>query len=436
MTQAIEFAIVADDLTGANDSGVQFAAKGLKTGVLLNPHSFDTLAYDVIVTDTDSRALDPQEAYDSVFSQVTHLKKMGVERIFKKIDSTLRGNIGAEMDALYDVTLPDFLCIAIAYPTNKRTVKDGKLFLDGLPVGETEIARDPKNAVTESEIAAIISLQSRRESAVITAKMIKDGADWLQTHLLLLKKTGVCYLIFDAETEVELMALLETMKTLPFSTQWVGSAGIASYMPTFYDVDLHDQVPAVKLVTHKPILTIVGSVNRHSRAQLDHLLENSTTYPVAFHSASAVDTPAKKHLEKQRVITEATTALIAHQDVVLYSTATTEAIQLARDIGQHNRFSANAVSEEIVKTMGEICDALLQTDTIGGLVMTGGDTAKKICTISDIHGFELLEELQIGVPIARLMSDSPLYAITKAGGFGSTDVFLQAITKLKGATQQ
>lgn len=84
MTQAIEFAIVADDLTGANDSGVQFAAKGLKTGVLLNPHSFDTLAYDVIVTDTDSRALDPQEAYDSVFSQVTHLKKNGCRTYFQK----------------------------------------------------------------------------------------------------------------------------------------------------------------------------------------------------------------------------------------------------------------------------------------------------------------------------------------------------------------
>lgn len=91
------------------------------------------------------------------------------------------------------------------------------------------------------------------------------------------------------------------------------------------------------------------------------------------------------------------------------------------------------VSNEIVRAIGEICARLLEEGLFKGVSMTGGDTAKQICIKWNISGFELLDELEIGVPISRFMGIEDLYVITKAGGFGKPDVFIHAIQKLKGA---
>lgn len=98
-----QLAVIADDFTGANDTGVQFSKKGLKTVVISSLNNLPTIdgSFDVIVVDTDSRFDSKERAYKKVFSTVQALKDMRVNYIYKKLDSTLRGNIGSEIEAMY-----------------------------------------------------------------------------------------------------------------------------------------------------------------------------------------------------------------------------------------------------------------------------------------------------------------------------------------------
>ncbi len=96
-------AIIADDLTGASDTGVQLARRGLHTIVALDPHQPASVPdCDVLVVDTDSRALTGPEAYATVARAVRKVMTAGYQPVYKKLDSTLRGNIGAELDAVMD----------------------------------------------------------------------------------------------------------------------------------------------------------------------------------------------------------------------------------------------------------------------------------------------------------------------------------------------
>ena len=108
----IKLLIIADDLTGAIDSGVHFATKGIKTKVFPDSSFYLPLdqldkSVEVIVLNTESRHLSPSEAAERVSRATRTGLKAGVNIIYKKTDSTLRGNIGAELEALMEVTKKD-----------------------------------------------------------------------------------------------------------------------------------------------------------------------------------------------------------------------------------------------------------------------------------------------------------------------------------------
>jgi len=123
------FAIIADDLTGAMDTGVAFARIGLSTIIALG----NEVAPDAgaVVISTDSRADDPETAYGKARKAADEVIGLYV---YKKIDSTLRGNIGSELRAVIDALHIDKAIICPAFPANKRTVVDGKLLVENTPV--------------------------------------------------------------------------------------------------------------------------------------------------------------------------------------------------------------------------------------------------------------------------------------------------------------
>ena len=98
--------MIADDFTGALDAGVQFAKKGFSTKVLVysKDMSFQAEDADVLVVDAETRHKKPLEAYLTIFRIVKPAAESGVKYLFKKTDSALRGNIGAELTAMLDAT--------------------------------------------------------------------------------------------------------------------------------------------------------------------------------------------------------------------------------------------------------------------------------------------------------------------------------------------
>ncbi len=157
------YAVIADDLTGAADAGVQFAAAGLRTRTLRADWTLAHLAgAEVVIVDTASRGLPAADAYRRVRAAAERLHAAGLHIIYKKIDSTLRGPLGAEIDGALDACGLPLAVVCPAYPAHGRTLVEGMLLVGGLPVAATAAAADPQAPVHESHLPTLLAQQARR----------------------------------------------------------------------------------------------------------------------------------------------------------------------------------------------------------------------------------------------------------------------------------
>ena len=173
-----KIAVIADDLTGANDTGVQFAKQGLKTIVLMG-RDFPSGSSDddVVVMDSQGRSLTPGEAYRKVAALAAQVREGGFCTVFKKIDSTLRGNVGSEIDAIMDTCGQDLAVVVPAFPKNGRTTVGGYLLVHGAPLEATEVARDRRCPVTESHIPTLLAGQTARQVGHVGIKSVAAGLE-------------------------------------------------------------------------------------------------------------------------------------------------------------------------------------------------------------------------------------------------------------------
>lgn len=176
--------IVADDFTGALDTGAQFArwdCTCLVSGQL-------SARADVVVVDTDTRHQAAGPAYRTVFELVREARALGFTHFFKKTDSVMRGNIGSELKAFQDALACPDLPFMPAYPENGRTTRQGCQYVQGVPVAESAFGRDPFDPVRHSRIADIIAEQADpRGIRVIDAETADDmlnAASKLDLHVL------------------------------------------------------------------------------------------------------------------------------------------------------------------------------------------------------------------------------------------------------------
>lgn len=153
--------VIADDFTGSNDTGVQLAKKGARTEVMLTPAQKPSRRADVLVINTESRAMPAMQAATAVQQALAPwCGDVTTPLVYKKIDSTFRGNVGAEVTAAMRIAGRTLAVIAAAIPAAGRTTQDGLCLVHGVPLLETEFASDPKTPIHSSRIAELVALQS------------------------------------------------------------------------------------------------------------------------------------------------------------------------------------------------------------------------------------------------------------------------------------
>ena len=158
----VKLVIIADDLTGALDTGVQFPKKNMSAIVTTDLNfNFEDICKeaDVVVIDTESRHIPAYEAKERVKSALSKFDKKEIKFFYKKTDSTLRGNIGSEVEGFMEGLNIDEVSFIPAFPLGKRTVKDGVLYVNNVKLAETQFAMDILNPVTDSFIPDIINKQ-------------------------------------------------------------------------------------------------------------------------------------------------------------------------------------------------------------------------------------------------------------------------------------
>ena len=169
----VKLLIIADDFTGALDTGIQFKKYGIctqvftKTRIEDNEINPDT---EVLVIDSESRPLTKEEAYLGVLNITKWAISKGIEIIFKKTDSALRGNIGAELEAVADAAGEESLYFLPGYPEIHRITKNGMHYIDGELLENSVFGKDPFEPVKRSYIPDIINEQS-----CITVRCVQSG---------------------------------------------------------------------------------------------------------------------------------------------------------------------------------------------------------------------------------------------------------------------
>ncbi|HEU4371540.1 MAG TPA: four-carbon acid sugar kinase family protein [Methylomirabilota bacterium] len=210
--------IVADDLTGACDAGTLFAGRA-PVPVSVWPRRAAEAA--VRVADTESRTVPPDEAAGRV-SAVAGRARAGYW--FKKIDSTLRGPVGAEVDALLRATGTATALVCPAFPAQGRVVLDRLLLVGGVPVADSPIARDAQFTGGSSSVVEILRAQLDRALAWIPIDQLRAGPEALAARVRRLAGTAI---VADAETDADLDALVQAALAVTPMPLLVGSAGLA-----------------------------------------------------------------------------------------------------------------------------------------------------------------------------------------------------------------
>ncbi|WP_347551300.1 four-carbon acid sugar kinase family protein [Pseudalkalibacillus hwajinpoensis] len=433
----MKLAVIADDLTGANDTGVQFAKQGLDTTVLfpdtiLQPTN---MTGDVIVLNSNSRALPAENAHTIVADLSKQLLHLGVSSVLKKIDSTMRGNIGTEIDAVMDVYEFNTALVVPAFPKSGRVTINGIHYVDGVPLEQTEIANDPTCPVKKSYLPELLQEQSKRNVELITIQDVRKGKEHLAERMKALSPQNPSKIVVvDAETDEELQIIVEATKLLKENILWVGSAGIAYHLCNSF----HDRELSIESCEDKqlPLLIVAGSISGITHRQVEELKKKTSIEEIMISPYKFLSEEERQgEIERAVKLGE---AFLDKGDLIVSTNRDADAIKQVREIQQSLGLSNMDVGSRIASALGTIAGRLIESKRIQGAVLTGGDIAGATCKGLNGKGIRIIGEVEDGLPYGKLLGglyDSLLLA-TKAGAFGSEQALVKALQTLREVNQE
>jgi D-threonate/D-erythronate kinase len=409
--------IIADDLTGALDTGVKFAINGSDTRVIIDMNydlSKSDASVKVLIMDIGTRHLAPDIAYDTVYNVVKRAITAGIPFIYKKTDSALRGNVGSELTAALKASGKKLIPFLPALPTMGRTTIGGIQYIEGIPVHKSVFGKDPFEPVRYSYIPDIIKQQSEVHVHVIN----------LCEYTELQKVNGIC--VFDSETDLDLYLIAMELKRRGLLTVMAGCAGLAGVLPEVLEMKgKMAPVPSLR----RPLLVFSGSVNEITKRQLayaeNHGFKRITLTPEQKLEQLFFDTAKGRQLihSLSAMCVEGSSLIIDTNDV-----NKSETIDYAR---KHD-ISLEQVRVRITKTLGKILKELVNTGLEATVLITGGDTL-----VGFIHELECREitplyEIEPGVVYSEFQYHrKTLKILSKSGGFGDKQLIVKLWKKMK-----
>ena len=204
---------VADDLTGATTTGVLLARSKARTAVFFNEEAAEKAEgvgkLDAVLISSNSRPLPAREAYEKVASATNALKRMGVRYFSKRIDTTFRGGVGVEIDAMLDQLNEDAVAVVVpAMPQSRRILIGGYSVIDGVALVNTPVAQDVRTPVKENYIPRLLAGQTRRQVGIVTLDQVLGGTDRIAETLKEQRDNGCGVIVADGITleDVEAVA--------------------------------------------------------------------------------------------------------------------------------------------------------------------------------------------------------------------------------------
>ncbi len=383
MGHAVKWLIVADDLTGAADSASPFALAGLSTVVALGMVG-PLPECEVLAVDTDGRRLPPEPARSAIADAFRSLSAL---HNFLKIDSTLRGSIGAMVEGAFQGSKRRWGVFCSAVPSQGRRVRSGRVTVYGSPISQTPFASMTDPPIVSDSLADRLSATGLKTVAILSlAGLAQAQPDGVIAQIADAERKG-CLVVCDAEDDQEIRTLVDFCSRLPTPPLWIGALGLASALarPPQLCCRRNDGPPV------EGVLIVCGSRHPVARGQLERF--GSSGFPVT--TLDALD-----------------------RWLIRRHCAAAVTVDLAEGFSHEHKGKLETVAE--VLSSGRMA-----------LVLIGGDTARSVLSSINIWHWRLTGALEPGFPVGvALIGSVPLTIATRAGGFGDRDSLVRAVRHL------
>jgi len=413
---------VADDFTGATDLANTLVKAGMRTIQLLGVPRPDLEVpdCDAIIVALKSRSNPATEAIPMSLAALDWLRRRGARQFYFKycstFDSTDKGNIGPVAEAMLDALGERFTVFNPAFPTNKRTVYQGYLFVGDVLLSESGMRHHPLTPMTDPSLVRVLQRQSRHKVGLVPYGTVIKGAAAVREAFAQLQAQGIRHAVLDSITDDDLLMLGEACAGMKLVT---GGSGMAMGLPANFvrqgllKAGQSYDLPRVS----GPAVVLSGSCSVATQGQVAEMKKTHEAFqldPLAI--AQGRDAAGEAlNWAKTR---------IGSKPILIYSTATPEQVGVAQD--KLGREHAGAVVEE---ALGKIARGLVA----GGarrLVVAGGETSGAVVSALGVQGLYIGKEIDPGVPWTFSIGQPTLALALKSGNFGTPDFFTKAFDRL------
>ena len=404
----IKLLVIADDFTGALDTGVQFAGKGIATKILnqrtVTREQLSSVDKEVLVIDTETRHLKPEAAYGIVYALAKMAKEAGVTYLYKKTDSGMRGNIGPELWAALEASGQPYLTFIPAFPAINRVTKNGIHYINGLPVQESVFGQDPYDPVKTSKVSELFENIPADVALYCRGETVRKGKS---------PEIG----IFDVETNEDIGKITEALLKDKTMGVMAGCAGFASVLADHLELKKGFLFnPAVT----KKLFIACGSVNGVSRKQIEYAedkgVKRITMTPEQQFSQGYLDSEeGRRWLEGLKKICDSGQTCVLETGI-----SDTGAVETYM---QEKRIPLETARVRIADSLGNVVKNLLDMGMEATVMIIGGDTLNSFFHEIDCHEITICKELSQGTVLSSInLNRGRQWIISKSGGFGSPEL--------------
>jgi 3-dehydrotetronate 4-kinase len=416
---------IADDLTGATDLALMLTRAGMRTvQVMRVPDAtsrFD--GFDAVVVALKSRTCPVIEAVELSLASAEALLAGGASQLFFKycstFDSTSEGNIGPVADALLARVHGDIALVCPAFPTNKRTVYLGNLFVGDVPLAESPMKDHPLTPMRDSNLVRVLQRQTKHKVGLVPFAIVDKGSDAIRAAFDAARKLGERYVVVDAVTDKHLLDMGSAARDMTLVT---GGSGVAMGLPANFIAKGLMQAAAAPNQMRSPkgrAAILAGSCSQATREQvrvaIDAGLPAFKVDPLQIESGN---------LDHHSIANWAMRQPSA-KPVLIYSSAEPEIVRTVQS--KIGRDQAGALVERELAASAK----LLVGADFARLIVAGGETSGAVVNTLGVTTLEIGPEIDPGVPWTRAIDGPDIVLALKSGNFGAADFFLKAWNQLE-----
>ncbi|WP_367567074.1 3-oxo-tetronate kinase [Lacrimispora sp.] len=423
MSNSIRLGCIADDFTGASDAA-SFLVKGGMRVLLVNGipgNEIDITGFDAIVVALKTRTMETAPAVKESLDGAEWLKKQGAGQLYFKycstFDSTPKGNIGPVADAVLEKYHIPYTILCPALPVNKRTIKDGILYVNGVPLHESPMKNHPLTPMWDSDIAVLMKSQSCYPCMKVSRDMLGKTKSEVQKEI---RRFGSgrehFYLIPDFTEEKDAVRIVEMFGKLPFLT---GGSGIMKQLG-IYHTGGNGSDKIAEPQTKGRGLVLAGSCSSATLAQIRCYLNRG---------GRAVKIEPAKLLEKTQDVRSLWLEIESSQNetILLYSSDEAEEVKKVQQAGRER------ISELLEQTTAELAYLAVQAG-YRRIIVAGGETSGAVTQRLGFDAYQICDSVAPGVPVMIPLGNPSIRLVLKSGNFGQEDFFWRALemTEQKG----